>query len=317
MAKRRMGLIAVLICFWICLTPCQALAASTTDAKEPISVEKDSVLKISYSYEISVFAALPVRLYKIAEVSADCHYTLTPSFEKSGLMINGTESTGQWNVIRSTLESYILGNGIEADNITETDIEGRASFEDLKPGLYLAITDPINQNESVYVFDSALIALPGLGSDGLWQYQVAVKAKGEMLPPVDGDEEIEYKVTKLWKGDRRNVRPKSIVVEIFRDGISYETVNLSEENRWTYVWKAKKDGADWKIVERKIPSGYTVTVEERDTSFVLTNTYNQKPNTPDTPKTGDTSNIMLWVILMIISGSMLIVLGTTGKRSHE
>ena len=63
-----------------------------------------------------------------------------------------------------------------------------------------------------------------------------------------------------------------------------------------------------------------MTLEKRGNSFVLTNTYTPKnPDEPfDAPQTGDTSNIMLYVILMIVSGSMLIILGIIGKRNaHE
>ena len=138
---------------------------------------------------------------------------------------------------------------------------------------------------------------------------------------VVSDDEIELKVLKLWKGDeRRNNRPKSIEVEIFKDGESYKKVELSQDDNWSYSWTAKDDGAKWTVIERNTPSGYTMTLEKRGNSFVLTNTYTPKtPDEPfDTPQTGDTSNIMLYVILMIVSGSMLIILGIIGKRNaHE
>jgi hypothetical protein len=185
--------------------------------------------------------------------------------------------------------------------------------------MYLAIVSQVEQDDLHYQFDSALIALPGLGPDGRWQYQVSVNAKGEVLPPVDPDEEVELKVLKLWRGDEdRNDRPKSIEVEIFCDGISHETVILSEENNWAYSWSAKDDGSSWTVVERNVPQGYTMTVEERESTFVLTNT--RTPTDPDDPvkppQTGDTSNILLYVLFMIASGSMLIILGVTGKKSR-
>ena len=185
--------------------------------------------------------------------------------------------------------------------------------------MYLAIVNQVEQDDLHYRFDSALIALPGLGSDGRWQYQVSVNAKGEVLPPVDPDENVELKVLKLWRGDEGKIdRPKSIEVEIFCDGSSYKTVILSEENHWAYTWFAKDDGSTWTVIERNVPQGYTMTVEERQSTFVLTNTWT--PTYPDDPgkppQTGDTSNIMLYVLLMIGSGSMLIILGITGKKSR-
>jgi len=318
MAKRRMGIIAFILCICLYLIPCQVQAASTSDAKEPISTNENCSLTISYCSGGIAFSELPVNLYKIADVSADYQYTLTSSFEKSNLILNGIQTVGEWNVIRSTLETYILANDITAGFNAKTDFEGKASFDALKPGLYLAITERIIQDETTYVFDSALIALPGLSADGLWQYQVDITSKSEIIPPSRDDEEIELKVLKLWKGDGgRSARPATIEIEIFRNGTSYQTATLSENNHWTYTWSAKDDGSDWKVVERNIPTGYTMTIEERETSFVLTNTLNRDvPDNPDSPQTGDTSNILLWVILMIVSGSMLIILGITGKRNR-
>ena len=317
MPKRRIGIIVFILCFCLYLIPCQVQAASTADAKEPISTDENCSLTISYCSGGIAFSELPVKLYKIATVSADYQYTLTSSFEKSNLILNGIQTVGEWNVIRSTLETYILASGVTADFNTVTGSEGKASFDVLKPGLYLAITDRVVQDKTTYVFDSALIALPGLGADGLWQYQVDVTSKSEIIPPGE-DKETELKVLKLWKGDNgSSARPTTIEVEIFRNGTSYQTVTLSEDNHWTYTWSAKDDGSAWKVVERNIPTGYTMTIEERETSFVLTNTLDRDiPDNPDPPQTGDTSNILLWFILMIISGSMLIILGITGKRNR-
>ena len=315
MAKRRVAVIVFLLCLCLSWLPCYAQAASTADAKEPISPDKDCSLTIAYRYDGQSFSNHPVRLYKIADVSADFQYTLTAPFANSGLILNGVRSVSEWNVIRSTLETHILTYDVDADLTGVTDQDGQVCFQALKPGLYLAITEQVIQHDWIYAFDSALVALPGLGADGLWQYEVAVTSKSKAIPPAETDEEIAFKVLKLWKGDKgRSDRPQSIEVEIFRDGVSYQTVILSEENHWTFSWFAKNDGATWKVVERNVPTGYTMMVEERETSFVLTNT--RPPDKPDIPQTGDTANIMLYFVLMNVSGIMLIILGITGKRKR-
>ena len=145
----------------------------------------------------------------------------------------------------------------------------------------------------------------------------AIRSKGFVLPKqTKGRVKMKHRaLLKLWKGDNgSHARPATIEVEIFRNGTSYQTVTLSEENHWTYTWSAEDDGSDWKVVERNIPTGYTMTVEERETAFVLTNTFDH--DVPKPPETGDTANIMLWVILMIVSGSSLIIFGITGKRNR-
>lgn len=316
MAKRRMAVIIFLICFCFWLTPCYAMATSTTDASEPINVNAECTLTLSYTCDGTAFEDVSLKVYKVADVSSDFQYKLTSSFEKSALILNGVRTNGEWDVIRSTLEAHIVAENIAADAIAKTDSEGIVCFEDLKPGLYLAVVGTVTQEDITCFFDSALVALPGLNTEGNWQYQVTVASKSEMIPP--SDKEIELKVLKLWKGDEgRNSRPKNIEIEIFRDSASYKKIVLSQDNNWSYNWSAKDDGAKWTVIERNTPSGYTMTAQNRDTSFILTNTYTPaKPDEPfDAPQTGDTSNIMLYVILMIVSGSMLIILGIIGKRN--
>ena len=317
MINRKIGILFILLCLCFHLMPCQVIAASTSDAVEPIIPESECSLTVSYCRGETAFSGIQVKLYRIAEVSADFRYTLAQSFAASGLILDGIRTSGEWDVVRSTLEAHILAYNIAPEFTSVTNEDGQVSFESLKTGMYLAIVNQVEQDDLHYRFDSALIALPGLGSNGRWQYQVSVNAKGEVLPPVDPDEKIEFKVLKLWKGDEGGSdRPESVEVEIFRDGISYEKVVLSEEKHWSYTWSAKDDGANWSVVERNVPQGYTMTVEERQSTFVLTNTWT--PTYPDDPgkppQTGDTSNIMLYVLLMTLSGTMLIILGVIRKK---
>ena len=231
---------------------------------------------------------------------------------------------------------------------------GGVRFEGLKPGLYFAKTGSAVQNNLIYTFESPLVSLPGTGGSD-WQYDVAVTCKSQVIPmpPPDDpepEEPLHFKVLKLWKGDSgQDTRPESVEIEIFCNGESRQTVILSEANHWSHTWTAKSDGSDWTVAERNIPAGYVLTVTEKGTSFVLTNTLtpdnpeepedpdnpngpgDTPPDTPDspgtsdetetpvkpsgdTPKTGDTSNVLLYMILLYVSGCALIILGIIGKR---
>ena len=247
MAQRRLGSLALLVCLCVCAMMCCGRAASTADAAEAIAPGKECALTVSYRLDGRTFSGVPVRLYRVAEVSADARYTPAAPFQGADLTLNGIRSNAEWNVIRSTLESYILANGIGADLTAATDMGGTVAFQGLRPGLYLAVAEPVADENTVCVFDSALIALPGRGADGRWQYQVAVAAKGVLLPLLEPDGETQLKVLKLWKGDEgQKVRPASVEVEIFRNGAHYETVILSRENNWAYSWTVPADGASWK-----------------------------------------------------------------------
>ena len=319
MKNKKLGIIVFILCFCLHLLSYQAMALSTSDAVEPITPEKECSLTVSYCCGETAFSGIQVKLYRIAEVSADFRYTLTQSFASSGLILDGIRTAGEWNVIRSTLEAHILAYNITPEFTSVTNEDGQASFGNLRTGMYLAIVNQVERDDLHYRFYSALIALPGLGADGRWQYQVSVKAKGETLPPVEPDEKAELKVLKLWRGDEDlNERPKSIEVEIFCNGISYQTVKLSEENHWSYSWSATDNGSTWTVIERNVPHGYIMTVEERGTTFVLTNTWAPTdPDDPgDPPQTGDSPNIMLYILFMFGAGSLLIIVGFTGKKAR-
>ena len=322
MAERRMGIIAALLCFCLCFTPVTAFAAKTSDAKEPINTKNECSLEVFYRHEISVFSGHEIKLYKVADVSETAEYSLVPALKKTGLVINGIQTNGEWKTIRSTLEIYVLLGALKPLKTAVTDENGRVNFTGLEPGLYLVSGLNDSRNGWTYIFDSALVALPGLDENGYWKYDVTVNSKSEVLPPTDSDEEIELKVLKLWKGDEKKInRPSSIEVEIFRDGKLFETVELSEKNNWSYSWKVKNDGAKWAAIERNVPKGYSMTLEIRERAFVITNTV--IPENPDVPPvvppdTGDTSNILLYTALMFVSGAMLLIFGITEKRNrHE
>ena len=306
MVKRRMGMIAFLLYVCLCLAPIQTMAASTADAKELLDTDQPCKLTVVYQYNGVAFAGLTVKLYHVADVSADFQYTLTSPFLSTGLTLNGIRTNSEWNVIRTTLEAHIVASSVSENMATATDEGGQACFESLRPGLYLAVPT----NTADHRFDPALIALPALGSDGLWQYDLTVASKGAPVPPAQ--EEITYKVLKLWKDSgNHSSRPKQIEVEIFRNGKSYQTVILSEENRWSYSWTAEDDGAQWMVAERNVPAGYTVTLDKREASFVLTNTKSQDPGRPGT---GDTANLLVYVLLMLASGISLVALGIFWRK---
>ena len=318
MLKRRIGILLLLLCLGLCCMQCYAKAVSTEDAVEPILPEKTCMLTMSYCYDGVAFSDIPVKLYKIADVSSDYQYTLTEAFAASGLVLNGIRTQGEWNVIRSTLEAYILGQAIQADHTDVTNTDGQVCFEMLETGMYLAVAGEVAQGDLRCHFASALVALPGLGTDGYWQYDVEVNAKAEALPPVDPDETVDLKVLKLWKGDEgKTDRPESVEIEIFRNGVSYKHVVLSDENNWCYSWSAKSDGTNWMVVERNVPAGYTMMVEARELSFVVTNTLDASGTPIDPPHTGDSFNLMIPILLLGISGSVLLLFGMIGKRNER
>ena len=310
---RKNFILCVVICFCICLMPCTAYAASTADANEPIITSAECSLTLNYVHGENTFPDIPVQLYCISTASSDFQYTLTEAFRSSGLIVNGVSSTSEWNAMRTTLESFIVSNKLIPDQTEITNNLGFIEFNGLVPGLYFVMPVQFSEDGVYYYFDSALVAVPTLNKEGVWEYDVTATPKPSIDIPT-GDEE-EYKVVKLWRdnGNSEN-RPTSIVVDIICNGKIVESVTLSGDNNWSYSWTAADNGDVWQVTEQTIPEGYIMTVEEHSTSFTIINTV---PGTPDPPQTGDSSNIGLHIMLMCISGLMLVILGATAKRKAE
>lgn len=137
-------------------------------------------------------------------------------------------------------------------------------------------------------------------------YTSATDNSGNVSLTVTNSHENEvghYTMSKVWLdgNDRDGIRPDSVTVQLYRQGIPYgEPVTLSEANNWQkkYELPLYEDGKAilWTVREKDVPKGYLVYYEQ-NTLTVINST---------TPKTGDTSSLGPWLIMMSLSGLMCI-----------
>jgi hypothetical protein len=81
-------------------------------------------------------------------------------------------------------------------------------------------------------------------------------------------EVTDINVNKVWRDDdnRDGLRPESIEVQLFADGVAIDDpVVLSEENDWSYEWHdldVYSDGVEieYTVEELNVPYGYTIAV---------------------------------------------------------
>lgn len=322
MAEKTKRLICLMLSICFLIMPAAAFAVNTTAAKEQIDTAKQCTLNAYYGYDGAKFALMEIKIYRVADVSADFQYTYASDFAKLQLPLNGIKAAAEWDSLRTSLDSYIAANSIKPTASAKTDAAGKAEFKGLKPGLYFIGMAAYSENGFKYYFYPALTALPSLDEQsGKWQYQAELKIKPEVdAPDDDAHDDVRYKVIKLWRNDKGAQRPKSIMVDIIRNNVTVRTVELNAENNWTYSWIADKDGSVWNVAERNTPSGYVSSVDKMEGTFLITNTIpNEKDNKPGytNPKTGDDTNIALYIMLMCISGIVLTVLGITGRGKSK
>lgn len=314
MVKKKFTLIGLVLCLLCALLPNTAYAVSITETTELISVGKPCSLTLTYSEGTQAFSGAAVDVFRVASVDADCHYILTDDFSASGLTVNGLQSNAEWDAVRGALDAMVVSEKIAPTKTQMTNASGIVVFEDLEPGLYLVGDVALTSGGFRYYFDSTLVALPNLNTDGTWNYDVTAKPKSDKQNPTG--EDIKYSVRKVWKDDgNQSRRPDEIVVELYKDGVAVNTVTLSDENDWFFSWYAEDDGSKWHVAEKNVPKGYVMTVEGTQTSFAIVNTYPTTSN--DSPKTGDTSNIGFYTMLMLASGIGLLMVAMALKRKPK
>ena len=120
---------------------------------------------------------------------------------------------------------------------------------------------------------------------------------------------------KIWiHGDNpEEDRPDSIVVLIYGDGEIVLQQQITEEDGWHYRFELPKYNALDKEIFYTVDEAAVENYHKAIDGYNLINTYRQnttpKPNDPgSSPPTEDDDNLYLWILLLILSGSMAIVL---------
>ena len=282
---------AVVLCLLLVL--CNMPSAASAAASEPYPFPVIDDLNRLCSLSVNIGApGVPVRVYRVADVSADVRFTLTGDFTRYNVSLDNMTST-KWRDLAQTLRGYVFLDSLTPCRAGMTNGEGIAVFSDLPVGLYLvdadAYKDPEGSGKTIQPA-AFTVCLPnweaetdeatGAITGGHWQYNVSARPKYRDL---DGEITMR-RVLKVWDdaGNEAN-RPARITVSLLKNGEIYDTVELTAENNWRHAWEELDGSADWTLVETG-GSGYTVSVSLQGLTFVLTNSYSPPDNPPPPDK---------------------------------
>ena len=329
--KKRLICVFLSAALWVGVLSANCLAA----APEP---ERDCSLSVYYTVEDVAFPGLEVEVYRVAELLSDGSYRVLPHFSSYPLDIHSVKSQQEWQYIARSVKSYIIADGVSPDMSAVTDSEGCARFEGLKSGLYIVFGVRGESGGAGYDFHDFMVYLPTPVSGG-YDYDVEAKAKCSRFAYDES-----YSVVKLWSDSgNSDKRPDKVDVDILKDGEVWESVELSSANNWSYTWTVPGGMGQWTVVERNVPEGYFVSISGSSTAFVISNSYvpgetpddpddPDEPDLPDTPEppdepdepdtpgkpevppTGETSPLMLYVVIMCVSGLGLVLMGIYAAR---
>lgn len=292
-------------------------ASSGTTSLDLVNLEKidqnaKGTITLDFHYEGAPLAGVKVSAYRIAEVKR--HFPALPAYQqylqalkwndfqdKSGAIPAGSVDVSKWADFAGNLANHIQADQVAPEATATSDSNGKATFSNLKVGVYLLLTDPFTSTAAsgeTYVFNPSLVTVPSL-VDGKLQYGVNAVAKLEKVLP----KPAQYQVVKHWQdAGNQTARPKAVKIQILRDEKLFQTIELNSANNWTYRWE-DSEGHRWAVAEQLGNTPYTVSYEKIGQAFTVTNTLVPKnpPKRPPLSKTGANLNY-LWLapLLMVL-----------------
>ena len=267
--------------------------------------------------------------------------------KKAGKTIVYTvEEVGTVEGYTSTVNNQNIGNIIICNKHTpeKTEVAGEKTWED-------ANNQDGKRPESITVnllADGKKVAEKTVTKDDAWKYEFkdlpkykdgkeivytvtentvvgySTGIKGHDITNSYTPGETSVTVTKHWNdsNDKDGIRPGSIKVQLFGDGNKVgDEVELNEKNNWTTTWNKlpqKKSGKDITYTVKEVGSisGYTTTVDDKNHGdIIITNTHT--PKEISGVKTGDNTNLMLFIFLMFTSSAVLGTILVRRKRKIQ
>lgn len=237
-----------------------------TKTNNLVDFNKKGSLEITLSEkeDNSKISGAEITIYKVADAK-EKDYNLVFQYVdnfKCSASLDNLESKELTNEINKCIDD----NTISFKKVTNKD--GKVTFNNLDLGLY--VVKQTNKVKGYSQISPYLISIPKVLNNE-WTYNIVSKPKTEILKLID------LSVTKVWntknsnKNDKNNL-PSYIEVALLKDEIEIDRVLLNSANDWKYTWEdmAKSDG--YSVKEVKVPKGYTVSYQEIENGFIITNT---------------------------------------------
>ncbi len=230
--------------------------------------------------EDKAVVGLTMNVYRIGELSHDS-IELQDDFADYPVFIPELTSTALQDAAY-TLENYAVLDDVQPVDTQVAYSSGKITFTGLQDGVYLIAGERLSSGRYIYTPIPMLIEV----KDGERVTSYAKISKSDK-PTLDA---AVYRVKKVWQYDDSYIqlRPVRIQVEIYRDNVLVETVELNDKNNWTYDWTGDTS-AVWRVKEIYIQGDYKVVYRNNETQYVLVNNRDIKNYTTATTTSTTTS----------------------------
>lgn len=276
MKKTAKMLIASIIISVMCFTLFSAAYALSLDTKGSITLHvADSETKaplVGASFRIYFFAAA----YKSG---SGVGYDYVVPYDDCNMDMDDLQDA----YLPIHLTHFANTHSLPFTEIT-SDENGYIVFESLEPGVYLIV--PSNSIDNYFMPTPFVVNIPLYDDENKdWIYDINATPKMRIYGGGDKDTFTYISVRKVW--DTYGSHPESVTVSLLKDFVQVDTVELSEENNWSFRWENLSARHNWNIVEN-VPDGYTVSYEtSSNTVTVINSSTSPEGDNPPEPTTDE------------------------------
>jgi len=299
--------IAIALALFVCLMGILPRGAMAAESPDPT---KSCTLNLVCSYQLKLLEGMSLRIYRVANGTADTGFSLSGSFASLPVSLVGLSGSG-WSTAAATIEAYIQPNGIAATASGRADATGKVSFTGLTQGLYLVVGDTLKIGRNSNFVEPFLIALPGITQSGAWQYDVTAYPK--IVDPEEGvPPSFDLLVMKQWVDAGTNLkRPDQIDIALLRNGVVFDTHTLTSAENWRYTWTNLSNQYIWSAIETTRLADYTVKYQRSTTTLVIVNTARSLTPPDDVPDKDIPQTGLLWwpIYALAVAGLVLFTIG--------
>lgn len=189
-------------------------AAGLSSVYGALGVETDQKCSLTFTLEDTQFdelneVAIPVDVYKIADITSEAQYTAHTGYESLGLdKVNSNTSAEEW--IKMAKDAMKVVEDTKAEPTASTEVKKAAGaatatgkISDLATGMYLVTAETVETSEYTYDFSPYLVSLPNNyysseNPDDTWVYDVTTGMKPQQTQRY-GDLEIVKDLTAYNK----------------------------------------------------------------------------------------------------------------------
>jgi len=236
----------------------------------------------------TILPGMKWKLYKVGErTNNNMNFVQTGDF--AGIQVNLRKLTSERvNEVAMTFQTFAVANGLTPLREGQTDENGEVQFTGLDAGLYLIAGKLLKIDTHYYVPTTSLIEVKEDDSDlrynayPKFEYQVA------------NAQPRRYTAHKRWNNDEEhlNERPKQVIFDIYKDEEYYDSVVLSDENKWEVSWVDNEGVSSWLVMEKNVPPKYEMKITYDNSRYWIDNSYTEEviDNTSSTSNSGQTAS---------------------------